>query len=199
MNKSDEKIDKVLTFINEYTTKNNYPPSVREIAAACGIKSTSNVHYYIEKLKSKGIITTNPYKSRSVSINNKANTMYAPLVGKVSAGTGILAFEDIEGELPLPSDYFGEKDLFLLRVSGQSMINVGINDGDLVVVHKQSNIAIGEIGVVFWQDKATIKTIKAVSPNLVLHPENDTMTDIEILADEFPQILGKVVGSLKRF
>ncbi len=201
MKKGDEKLEKIYKYLRQFTDENGFPPSVREIAAQFNIKSTSTVQYYLEKLKENGLIEHVENKKRAVVLNNKnrGQTNFVPLIGNVSAGQGILAFENIEGEFPLPQSVFAGSDLYLLRVEGESMINVGINNGDLVVIHKQENVEIGEIAVVLWQDKATIKRLKETSPNLVLHPENDTMSDIIILPEECPTIIGKVVGCIKRF
>lgn len=201
MKKGDEKLEKIYKYLRQFTDENGFPPSVREIAAQFNIKSTSTVQYYLEKLKDHGLIEHAENKKRAVVLNNKnrGQTNFVPLIGNVSAGQGILAFENTEGEFPLPQSVFAGSDLYLLRVEGESMINVGINNGDLVVIHQQESVEIGEIAVVLWQDKATIKRLKETSPNLVLHPENDAMEDIIISPEECPTIIGKVVGCIKKF
>lgn len=201
MKKGDEKIEKIYNYLQQFTEENGFSPSVREIAAEFNIKSTSTVHYYLEKLKESGQIAHVNNKKRAVVVNakNRVQANFVPLIGNVSAGQGILAVENREGEFPLPQAMFAGKDLYLLHVEGDSMIKAGINNGDYVVVHMQDKAEIGEIAVVLWQDKATIKRLKETSPNLVLHPENDTMDDIVIAPDESPLIIGKVIGCIKKF
>ena len=200
MKKGDRRLEEIYEYIKGFIDENSFPPSVREIGEKFSIKSTSTVHYYLEKLREKGLITQDANKKRAFSVKqNRSQSNYVPLVGNVSAGTGILAIENIEGEFPLPQDMFMGKDLFMLRVEGDSMIEVGIADGDFVIVHSQNDAETNEIVVVLWQDKATVKRLRAVSPNLVLHPENSNMDDIIISPDENPTILGKVVGCIKKF
>ncbi len=201
MKKGDEKLNGIYNYLKQFIDENGYSPSVREIAAKFEIKSTSTVHYYLEKLKNSGLIEHADNKKRAVVVNgkNRSQTTFVPLVGNVSAGKGILAQENIEGEFPLPQTLFIGNDLYMLRVEGESMINAGISDGDFVVVRQQNEVDIGEIAVVFWQDKATIKRLRETTPNLVLHPENDSMQDIVISPDENPSIIGKVVGCIKKF
>lgn len=201
MKKGEEKLNSIYNFLQQFIDENGFPPSVREIAAKFNIKSTSTVHYYLEKMKTDGLIAQAENKKRSVVVNgkNRSQTTFVPLVGNVSAGKGILAQENIEGEFPLPQNLFLGSDLYMLRVEGDSMINAGISDGDFVVVRKQNDAKIGEIAVVLWQDKAAIKRLKETAQNLVLHPENDTMEDIVISPDENPTIIGKVVGCIKKF
>lgn len=201
MKKGDVRTDAIYNYICKYIDANGYPPSVREIGAEFNIKSTSTVHYYVEKLRNEGMISGGNGKKRAMSVSSfeRQSANYVPLVGEVSAGQGRLAMQNVEGSFPVPSAIFGERDLFMLKVDGDSMINCGICDGDYVVVHSQSTADLREIVVVLWEDKATVKRLAAKSPNLVLHPENDSMADIVISGDENPSILGKVVGCIKRF
>lgn len=200
MKKGDKRLEEIYEYIKTFIDDNCFPPSVREIGEKFSIKSTSTVHYYLEKLREKGLITQDANKKRAFSLRQtRSPSTYVPLVGNVSAGKGILAVENIEGEFPLPQDIFMGKDLFMLRVEGDSMIEAGISDGDFVIVHSQNDADLGEIVVVIWQDKATIKRLHAVSPSLVLHPENSEMADIVISPDDNPVILGKVVGCIKKF
>lgn len=200
MKKGDKRLEEIYNYIQSFIDENNYSPSVREIGERFGIKSTSTVHYYLEKLRTSGLISQDANKKRAVTLNKpRSKSNHVPLVGKVSAGTGILAVENIEGEFPIPQDMFVGGDLFMLRVEGSSMINAGIANGDMVIVHSQSSAEIGEIVVAFWQDRATIKRLQAVSPSLVLHPENDEMEDIVIPYQDEPVILGKVIGCIKKF
>ncbi len=201
MKKGDNRLMEIFHYIRDYIDNNGYPPTVREIGQEFGIKSTSTVHYYLEKLKDSGMIEdVEPNRKRAITLSNSRNQAnYVQLVGNVSAGQGILAVENIEGEYPLPRDMFGNDQLFMLRVDGESMINAGISHGDLVVVHKQSSADLGEIVLIFWEDKATIKRLLQTSPTMILHPENDAMEDIVIPYDQQPIILGKAVGCIKKF
>lgn len=201
MKKGDEKLNSIYNYLQQFIDENGFPPSVREIAETFNIKSTSTVHYYLEKLKASGLIAHSQNKKRAVVVNgkNRVQTNYVPLVGNISAGQGILAQENIEGEFPLPQSLFIGGDLYMLRVEGDSMVKAGIFDGDYVVVRKQDDAEIGEIVVALWQGQATIKRLKDVAPNLVLHPENDAMSDIVITPEDSPTIIGKVVGCIKKF
>ena len=202
MKKTQTKLDKIYNFIVEFSNENNYPPTVREICKQFNLSSTSVAHYYLEKLRKEGKITSEKNKNRAITLTNfpKAGvkTSIAPLIGKVSAGSGILAVEEYETEVYLPKDIYNDDNLFVLRVDGDSMINAGISNGDFVVVKKQSTANIGEIVLAFWQDTATIKRLLSTNP-FILHPENDAMDDITIDSEENPLILGKVVGCLKKF
>lgn len=200
MKKGDIRLEEIYNYIKQFANDNGFPPSVREIGQKFAIKSTSTVHYYLEKLRNRGLISQDGNKKRAFSVTQtRLQSNFVPLVGNVSAGTGILAIENIEGEFPLPQDIFADKDLFMLRVEGDSMIEAGISDGDFVIVHSQNSADIGEIVVALWQDKATVKRLRATSPNLLLHPENSQMEDICITPDENPSIIGKVVGCIKKF
>lgn len=201
MKKSEQKIKEVYDFIKQFTDENNYPPTVREIGAHIGVKSTATVYYYLEKLRNDGLITQGSNKNRAIGItaqNTVGQVNVLPLVGRISAGTGNLAVENIDGYYPVPKDLFGGDNLFLLRVQGDSMINAGIDDGDLVVVNSQNQAAVGEIVVATWEDQATVKRLRSTVP-FVLHPENDNMQDIFLTDDQSPSIVGKVVGCLKKF
>lgn len=200
MKKGDKRVQEIYQYITAFIDANGFPPSIREIAKEFSIKSTSTVHYYLEKLASMGLINQDANRKRAVTLNkSRSKSNYIPLVGNVSAGQGILAIENIEGEFPLPQDIFGGNDLFMLRIDGTSMIDAGINDGDIVVVHSQNSADINEIVVVLWQDRATVKRLRATTPQLILHPENDEMSDIIIDYQDNPTILGKVIGCIKKF
>ena len=200
MKKGDIKQQQILEFIEEFSSENGFPPTVREIAEKFDIKSTSTVAYYLDKLKESGQIVYEAQKKRAIVVPKpKTVCVSVPLVGNVSCGTGLLAVENIEGRFALPPEVFPEEGLFLLRVQGNSMIKIGIADGDLVVVKKQESVVLDEIAVVLWDDVCSVKRITSMSPNLVMHPENDQMEDIVLPPDTFPQILGKVIGCIKRF
>ena len=200
MKKGDKRLSEIYSYIKSFIDDNGFPPSVREIGTKFDIKSTSTVHYYLEKLRDQGLISQDANKKRAFTVTQtRSQSNFIPLVGNVSAGTGILAIENIEGEFPLPQDMFTGKDLFMLRVEGESMIEAGISDGDFVIVHSQNFADINEIVVALWQDKATVKRLRATTPNLILHPENCEMDDIVIAPEENPTIIGKVVGCIKKF
>ena len=200
MKKGDKRLEEIYIYIKDFLDNYGFPPSVREIGDKFSIKSTSTVHYYLEKLREQRLISQDTNKKRAFTVTQtRSVSNYIPLVGNVSAGKGILAVENIEGEFPLPQDMFMGKDLFMLRIEGDSMIQAGISDGDYVIVHSQNYADLNELVVALWQEKATVKRLRATSPNLVLHPENDQMEDIVITPDECPTIIGKVIGCIKKF
>lgn len=193
---------KVLDYIKEKIKVSGYPPSVREVCAALGFKSTSSAHQYIWKLAEKGYISKGDLKTRAIRIiddetlsNIDNETVSIPVVGKVAAGEPILAQQNIEdyftiGENFLSSSAIG-KDIFMLKVQGESMINVGINDGDYLIVARQNTADNGQIVVAMIDGNATVKTLYKEKDHIRLQPQNDTMKPI-IVKDV--QILGKVVG-----
>ena len=164
MKKGDIKQEQILKFLIDYLDKNSYPPSYREIAGGVGIKSTNSVKKYLDVLEEKGLINRHDAKNRSIEIVKKDNTnvknlVSIPLVGKVAAGNPILAFENIEDEFVISKSIFGTgQQLFMLKISGDSMIELGIDDGDYVVVKKQENAENGEIVVAYIDGYATVKT-----------------------------------------
>ena len=199
-----EKQKNVLAFIDQFTKENGYPPSVREIGAAVGLTSTATVHGYLERLEKKGYLDRAALKTRAMRVVNPQaeepvqtgvtadeKYMEVPIVGRVAAGSPILAQEQVEGYLPLSFDFARNKDLFVLRVKGESMINVGIYDGDLIIVSRQPDAKNGDTIVALIEDEATVKTFYKEEEYIRLQPENDTMEPI--LVKEVA-ILGKVVG-----
>ncbi len=199
-----EKQKNILGFIEQFTKENGYPPSVREIGAAVGLTSTATVHGYLERLEKKGYLDRAALKTRAMRVvNPKAEEtvqtgvtedekyMEVPIVGRVAAGSPILAQEQVEGYLPLSFDFARNKDLFVLRVKGESMINVGIYDGDLIIVSRQPDAKNGDTVVALIEDEATVKTFYKEKDYIRLQPENDTMEPI--LVKEVA-ILGKVAG-----
>ena len=149
-NKATDKQLRVLNFVNDEKMKNGYAPTVREICEALNLKSTSTVHGYLARLEKKGLIQKNALKPRTIRVVNKMNLaeqkfytskemVDVPIVGKVTAGTPILAVENVEDTFPLPIDFVGNSETFMLRVRGDSMIDAGILDGDLVLVRKQDD------------------------------------------------------------
>lgn len=197
-------------FICSFTAAHGYPPSVREIGQAIGLSSPSTVHSHLHKLEDAGYIRRDPNKPRTIEIcgpgsealqagarlatvtqNVDENTVTLPLVGRVAAGTPILAEQNVEEVMTLPTSVVGDSSSFVLRVRGESMINAGILDGDYIVVREQHDAHNGEIVVALIEDSATVKTFYRESDRIRLQPENDHMDPIYVTN---PTILGKVTG-----
>ena len=193
----EEKLTMVMDYIKKFSEENGYTPSVREIAQQCGIKSTATVHSYLSRLQEKGLLTKSDNKKRSVTIAKSLGTSI-PLIGTVTAGQPIFAYENYEDYYTFPDTEFRGDDLFMLRVSGTSMINAGIFDGDKIIVRKQSVAENGEIVVALIDDSATVKRFYLRDDTIVLHPENDSLSDM-IYSPEEVRILGKVVGLMRNY
>ncbi|WP_138158897.1 transcriptional repressor LexA [Peptoniphilus catoniae] len=197
-NLNSREID-ILLFIKRFIESNGYPPTVREICTELNIKSTSTVHGSMEKLENKGYIKKDPTKPRAIEIldsNNdllltKKKTVDIPIVGCVTAGMPILAYENIEDTYPLPLEFTQDKDLFILKVRGESMINAGILDGDYVIIEKTDFARNGDKVLALIEDEATIKTFYKEDGIYRLQPENDSMEPIYV---SNLSILGKIVG-----
>ena len=198
----------ILEFIKEQLLAKGYPPSVREICQAVGLKSTSTVHSHLNKLEKLGYIRRDPTKPRAIEIldggnvfaNNNNTVMQEminlPLVGQVTAGEPILAQQNIQEYIPLPAQLIKGTDTFLLKVKGESMINAGIFDGDYIMVRQQNVASNGEMIVALVDDSATVKTFYKENGHYRLQPENDSMDPI--IVDDV-QILGKVCGVFRIF
>lgn len=194
-----EKEKRVFEYIHESINRDGYSPSVRDIQNHLGIKSTSTVHAYLAKLEEKGYIKKEGGKSRTLRIENQnTNTIKVPIVGKVTAGMPILAVEEHEGYIDFTqgSRRYAEGELFALRVKGESMIEAGILDGDIVIVKKESVAANGDIVVALIDDEATVKTFYKELGHFRLQPENKTMQPI--IADEV-YVLGKVIAVVRYY
>ncbi|WP_066496956.1 transcriptional repressor LexA [Abyssisolibacter fermentans] len=197
-----EKQLKILKFIqNELKTK-GYPPSVREICKAVQLKSTSTVHGHLSRLEKKGYIKRDPTKPRAIEIldnmtyiHTQKEIIEVPIVGKVTAGLPLLAVENIEDTFPLPMDFIGNDNTFILNVKGESMIDAGIMDGDQVIVNSQRHAVNGEIVVALIDDEATVKRFYKEDDFIRLQPENKLMDPI-IVKDVY--ILGKVIGLFRK-
>lgn len=192
MRKGIDKSEAVFEFIQKFITENGYSPTVREICKACDIKSTATAYSFINSLAERGIINKTGNKNRAVSL--KQNSVSVPLVGTVAAGQPIFASENYEDYFSLPGNFFSGDDLFMLTVQGDSMIKIGMLDGDKIVVKKQSTAENGEIVVALVDDSATVKRFFMRNGKYILHPENDDMNDF--IFDEV-KILGKVIGLLR--
>ena len=196
MGKIEDKLDKVHQYVKRYQAENGFPPSVREICYALDIKSTATCHYYLDKLKERGILTKNANKNRAISVCDTPEYVSVPLIGTVTAGTPILAVENLEGYFPLPPEYARDSDCFMLRVQGDSMIEAGIFHGDKIICKKTSYADNGDIVVALVDDSATVKRFFKRSGKFILHPENSNLTDIVLNEVE---ILGKVTGLIRKF
>ncbi len=194
---SEEKLTMLMDYIRKFTEENGYTPSVREIGKECGIKSTATVHSYLERLKSRGLLTKADNKKRSMTIGRSAGVSI-PLVGTVTAGQPIFAYENYEDYYTFPVGEFKGEDLFMLRVQGTSMIDAGIMDGDKIIVRRQQTAENGEIVVALVDDSATVKRFFRRNGQIVLHPENEALSDM-IFEDGEVSVLGKVVGLMRNY
>ena len=194
---SEEKLYKVMDYIRKFTEENGYTPSVREIAQECGIKSTATVHSYISRLQDKGYLNKTDNKKRAVAIG-KSGGINIPLIGTVTAGQPIFAYENYEDYYTFPLGEFKGDELFMLRVEGTSMIDAGIMNGDKIIVRKQSIAENGEIVVALVEDSATVKRFYRRDGKIILHPENESLSDMIFFPEEV-QILGKVVGLMRNY
>ena len=200
--KISNKQKEILEYIKQDILNRGYPPAVREICEAVGLKSTSSVHSHLETLEKNGYIRRDPTKPRAIEIIDdnfnltRREVVNVPVVGRVAAGEPLLAFENIENYFPIPMEFMPNEEAFMLKVKGESMINVGIYDGDQILVQKQSDARNGEIVVAMVEDSATVKTFYKEDGYYRLQPENDTMDPI-IVKD--CQILGKVFGVFRFF
>ncbi len=170
------------------------PPTVRELCKNAGIKSTSTVHGILQTLEECGYIERNAGNSRGIRLMNSAPSAQVPVLGKVTAGNPILAVEQIEDYIPFPTS--SAEGLFALRVSGLSMRDAGILDGDLIVADKDMSVRSGDIVVAMIEDEATVKTLGFENGRPVLYPENP---DFEPIRAERIDILGRVVGSFRQY
>ena len=196
---NEEKLIKVMDYIRKFTEENGYTPSVREIGKECGIKSTATVHSYIEKLQNKGYLNKTDNKKRAVTIG-KGSGVNVPLLGVVTAGQPVFAYENYEDYYTFPVGEFKGDDLFMLRVSGTSMIDAGIMDGDKIIVRRQQTAENGDIVValVSEDEAATVKRFFRRDGQIVLHPENEALSDM-IFDPEQVSVLGKVVGVMRNY
>ena len=194
---SEEKLTKVMDYIRKFSEENGYTPSVREIGKECGIKSTATVHSYIEKLQNKGYLNKTENKKRSVTIG-KSSGISIPLIGTVTAGQPIFAYENYEDYYTFPVGEFKGEELFMLRVEGTSMIDAGIMDGDKIIVRRQQTANNGEIVVALVEDSATVKRLFRRNGMVVLHPENEALEDM-IFEPNQVSVLGKVVGLMRNY
>lgn len=194
---------RILAYIEQEIRTRGYAPSVREIGEAVGLKSTSTVHGHLTRMEKKGLLRRDAMKPRAIGLSSafspfdeNASLREIPVVGRVAAGTPILAEENIEETMTLPEEMVGSGELFILRVRGESMIQAGIMNDDYIVVHRQMNANNGEIVVAMIDDEATVKRFYKENGHIRLQPENDAMEPIVV-----PEvtILGKVVSLIRKF
>lgn len=209
MRNLEHNLKSLMDFIVTFNDQNGYMPSMREMASQIGIKSTSTINYYINILVKRNLLKRNEQKNiaRALEIAKETPKFVQynkycpeitniPLVGTITAGTPILAVENVESQFGFPDDMFGGNDLFMLNVTGESMINAGILNNDIIIVHKQSYAENGEIVAALIDDCATVKRFYKEENCIRLQPENPTMKPIYA---ENVQILGKVVGLVRKF
>lgn len=197
----------VLAFIDQCVRERGYPPSVREIGEAVGLNSPSSVHSHLHTLQRLGYLRRDPTKPRAIEVTadsatgamaERRPTRHVPLVGDVAAGTGVLAQEQVEELVPLPADFTGDGELFMLRVRGDSMIDAGILDGDYVVARVQDVVSSGDIVVAgIPGEEATVKTYRKAGSGMVLEPANVTMEPMRFERGGV-EIFGKVVTVLRK-
>ena len=201
----------ILKYIEKQVNAKGYPPSVREIGKAVGLSSTATVHGYLAKLEEKGYIKKESQKGRTLRLlkggaeenkNKEPKEFYSgkemvevPVIGKITAGAPILAVENITDTFPIPIDFVGNSESFMLTVRGESMIEAGILDGDYILIKKQNIANNGDIVVALIEDEATVKTFYKEKDHIRLQPENSTMDPI-IVPD--CKILGKVAGVFRK-
>jgi repressor LexA len=188
----------ILKYIKKVIDERGYPPSVREIGEAVGLRSSSTVHSHLVNLEKKGYIRRDPTKPRAIEVlGNRSSAVQVPVVGRVAAGLPILAVENIETTFPLPSSFLNNTtDVFMLTTKGNSMINAGIYDGDYLVVNQQHTAEDGDIVVALLNDEnATVKRFFKEKDCVRLQPENDLM---EPIRSKKVVILGKVIGLFRK-
>ena len=200
--KISPKQQEILEYIKSQILERGFPPAVRDICEAVHLKSTSSVHSHLETLEKNGYIRRDPTKPRAIEILDdsfnfmRREMVNVPIIGHVAAGEPILAEQNIENYFPIPMEYMPNNQTFILKVKGESMINAGILDGDMVLVEQRSTARNGEMVVALIEDGATVKTFYKEDGIIRLQPENDTMDPIMVTD---VQILGKVIGTFRFF
>lgn len=197
----------ILGYIDDTIRDRGYPPSVREIGTAVGLTSPSTVHSHLNTLQRLGYLRRDPTKPRAIEVRWEAGSgvimerrpvRHVPLVGDVAAGTGVLAAENVEEIMPLPSDLTGDGELFMVRVRGDSMIDAGILDGDFVVARVENTATTGDIVVAgIGEDEATVKRFRSDGPDVILEPANERLEPMRFPSTDV-EIYGRVVTVLRR-
>ncbi len=200
--KLGDKQQAILDYLKEEIIRRGFPPAVREICQAVGLKSTSSVHAHLNALEKMGYIRRDPSKPRAIEIVEddfyltRRELVNVPIVGTITAGEPILATQNIEGYFPVPMEYMPNEQTFMLNVKGSSMIEAGIFDGDQILVKVQNTARNGDYVVALIDDSATVKTFYKEDGHIRLQPENSSMDPI-IVNDV--KILGKVIGLFRMF
>ena len=200
--KITKKQQEILEYIKEQILAKGYPPALRDICEAVHLRSTSSVHAHLETLEENGYIRRDPAKPRAIEIIDdefnlaKREVVNVPMVGTITARQPILAVESIENFFPIPAEFMPNAETFMLRVKGDSMVNVGIFDGDQILVERRNTARNGEIVVALIDDSATVKTFYKEKGHYRLQPENDYMDPIIV---DHVEILGKVIGLFRLF
>ncbi len=201
---SDKQVQ-ILKYIKDELTIRGYPPSIREICKAVDLSSTSSVHAHLNTLEEKGYIKKGTNKRRALELIDvddicsdmpKKEIINLPIIGTVTAGSPILAVENIDDTLPISIDFVGNKESYVLKIKGESMIEAGILDGDYVIVNSQHNAKNGDIVVALIGDEATVKTFYKEKDHIRLQPQNSSMDPILI---KEPYILGVVKGLVRKY
>ena len=200
MSELNDKQLLIYEFLKDFTSEKGYPPTVREICKAVGLKSTSSVHGHLKNLEKEGLIKRDPTKPRALEIVDsvvKKEMINVPIIGRVTAGLPILANENIEDSFPLPLDYVKHNnDLFMLKISGSSMIKAGILDGDFAIIERTQTASNGDKIVALIENEATLKTFYRENDHIRLQPENDEMEPIIV---DNCSILGKLIGIYRTY
>ena len=200
MSELNDKQLLIYEFLKDFTSEKGYPPTVREICKAVGLKSTSSVHGHLKHLEKEGLIKRDPTKPRALEIVDsvvKKEMINVPIIGRVTAGLPILANENIEDSFPLPLDYVKHNnDLFMLKISGSSMIKAGILDGDFAIIERTQTASNGDKIVALIENEATLKTFYRENDHIRLQPENDEMEPIIV---DNCSILGKLIGIYRTY
>jgi len=195
-----KKQTEILEYIKSQILNKGYPPSVRDICTAVDLKSTSSVHAHLETLEKNGYIRRDPTKPRAIEIIDdnfnltRREVVNVPLVGRVAAGEPLLAVENVISYFPIPAEYMPNEEVFMLTVKGESMINMGIYEGDHILVKKQNTARNGDVIVALVEDSATVKRFFKEDGHIRLQPENDYMDPIIV---DNCEILGLVIGLIR--
>lgn len=197
MARKSNKKNEILEFVHSYQLENGLSPSVREICSAVGLSSPSSVHQHLKTLEQQGFIEKNDFKSRSIKLNYQKSQLEVPIIGKVSAGLPITAIENIENAIIFPESFLKTNgQCFMLHIQGESMINAGIKNGDIVIARQAPSASNGQIVIALIENEATCKRFFKEKNHYRLQPENDTMDPILVPSVE---ILGVVIGLLRLF
>lgn len=204
MNDLTSRQERILTFIRDAVRERGYPPTVREIGEAVGLTSSSSVHAQLENLRRKGVLRKDPAKPRAIEVAGARPTQAAaatvPLIGRIAAGAPLLADDQVEEYLAVPAGFAGDTEHFALRVIGDSMVDAGIFDGDVVVVRRQDVAEDGAIVVALVagqaEDEATVKRLRRKGSRITLVPENEAMEPFDL--PDGGRIVGQVVSILRK-